>query len=303
MGAMPGRIYVGTSNWADQELVRSGRFYPPELKDTPARLAYYAERFDMAEIDSTYYALPSRKNIERWSSATPEGFRFNVKAFALFSQHPTRMSSVPRSFHEALPEEVRQKARVYYKDIPEEVREELWGIFRGALRPMREAGKLGAVLIDFPPWFVPNDDNKAFIGHAREHLPDDAVVVQFRNRMWVDGDASVKRTFALLRELDCGFVCVDEPAELKSAMPPVVGVTSPVAAVRFRGRNAAAWDDKKASMEEKLSWTYSDAELGEWVPRIEALAAEADEVYVSFSTKSEDQSVTSARRLKELLGV
>ena len=89
---MPARIYVGTSSWAEKSLVDCGRFYPPDLKDTPERLGFYAERFNLAEIDSIYYALPSRKNIERWAGAVPESFRFNVKVFALFSQRdPLRL--------------------------------------------------------------------------------------------------------------------------------------------------------------------------------------------------------------------
>ena len=284
-------------------MVESGRFYPPELKDTEARLAFYAERFNLAEVDSTYYALPSRKNAERWANAVPEGFRFNVKGFALFTQHPTRLSSIPNSFHEALPDEVRKKARVYEKDVPEELVEELWGIFRGALRPMREAGKLGAVLIDFPPWWVPNDENRAYIARAREHLPDDNVIVEFRNALWVADDATAASTFDLLRDLRCGFVCVDEPPGLKSSFPQAVAVTAPAAAVRFRGRNAERWEDKSASTDEKLSWWYTDEELGEWLPRIEQLASEAEEVYLAFNTKAEDQSVVNAAKLQKLLGV
>src|SRR3990172_4576258 len=159
---MPARVYIGASSWVDRSLVESGKFYPPELKDTPARLAYYAERFNVAEIDSTYYALPSRKNIERWAVAVPDGFRFNVKGFALFTQHPTPLSSIPKSFHEGLPPETRKKARVYYKDLPAEVSKELWRIFCRALQPFRDAGKLGAVLIDFPPWYVPKDESRAY---------------------------------------------------------------------------------------------------------------------------------------------
>ena len=283
--------------------MQSGRFYPADLKDTPSRLAYYAGRFNLAEVDSTYYALPSRRNVERWADAVPEGFRFNVKAFALFTQHPTRIASIPKSFHEGLPPEVRKKARVYYKDVPSEVSQELWAIFRGALRPLREAGKLGAILVDFPPWFVPSDANRAYLAHVREYLPDDNVIVEFRNRLWVDDEATAASTFALLRDLHCGFVCVDEPPGLKSSFPPAVAVTASVAAGRFRGRNAERWEDKSASTEERLNWWYSDEELAEWVPRIRQLAAEAEEVYLAFNTKAEDQSVVNASRLQRLLGL
>jgi uncharacterized protein YecE (DUF72 family) len=300
---MGARVYVGTSSWADRALVESGRFYPEELKDTPARLAYYAQRFNLAEVDSTYYALPSRKNIERWAGAVPAGFRFNVKAFSLFTQHPTRLSSIPKSFHDSLPEKSLKKARLYEKDVPPELTDELWRIFRGALRPMREASKLGAVLIDFPPWYVPSKPNRAYLARAREHLPEDEVIVEFRNRLWVEDGASAASTFDLLRELRCGFVCVDEPPGLKSSFPPVVAVTARVAAVRFRGRNAEHWEEKGASTDEKLNWLYTDGELSEWLPRIEELTRNAEELYLGFNTKAEDQSVVNAARLQRLLGI
>ncbi len=296
---MPANMYIGSSSWVEKSLVSSGRFYPPELKDSESRLAFYAQRFNLAEVDSTYYALPSRRNAERWAAAVPDGFRFNVKAFALFTQHPTRLSSIPKSFHEALPPETLKKARLYLKDVPPEVTDELWRIFNGALRPLRDAGKLGAVLIDFPPWYVPSDDNRSYIAEARRRLPDD-VIVEFRNRLWVEG-SEAERTFSLLRELDCGFVCVDEPPGLKSSFPPVAAVTASVAAVRFRGRNAERWEDKSAGTGERLNWLYSDDELREWLPRIQRLAEEAREVYLVFNTKAEDQGVVNAARLKALL--
>ena len=300
---MPAELYIGTSSWAEKALVDSGRFYPEDVKDTPARLEFYSQRFNFAEIDSTYYALPSKKNIQRWSDSVPEGFRFNVKAFALFTQHPTRLSSIPKSFHEDLPEDVRKKTRTYYKDVPENVRNELWGIFRGALKPMREAGTLSAILIDFPPWYGPSTANREYLAHAREYLPDDNVIVEFRNRRWVDNDADAASTFELPRDLNYGFVCVDEPPGLKTSFPPAVTVTAASAAVRFRGRNAKRWEDKTASTLERFDWLYSEQELTEWLPRIEQLRAESDSLYLGFSTKADDQGVVNAAHLQKLLGL
>lgn len=303
VGPGPGQIFIGTSSWADKALIDCGRFYPPGLKDSPSRLTFYAQHFNLAEVDSTYYALPSLRNSERWGDAIPQGFRFNVKVFALFSQHPTNLPSIPESFREGLPPEIRKKPRLYYKDVPPEISQELWRIFRSNLQPLRQAGKLGAILVDFPPWFVPSDDNRRYLAHVRQHLPDDHVIVEFRNRLWVADEAESDRTFSLLRDLGCGFVCVDEPPGLKSSFPPVVAVTAPVAAVRFRGRNAQRWEEKGARTEERLNWWYSDEELSEWLPHIQSLVAQAQEVYLAFNTKAEDQSVVNAGRLKRLLGL
>jgi uncharacterized protein YecE (DUF72 family) len=299
---VPARIYVGSSSWVDKNLIDSGRFYPPEAKDTDARLAFYAKQFDLAEIDSTYYALPSKKNVERWAAAVPSGFRFNVKAFALFTQHPTQTRSIPKSFHDGLPPEVLKKARVYEKDVPPDVTAELWRVFRAALAPMRDEDKLGATLLDFPPWWVPSKANRDYLRRTREHLDGENVLVEFRNPLWA-GDDTADATFGLLRELGYGFCCVDEPPGLSSSFPPVVAVTAPIAAVRFRGRNVERWEDKSAATDEKLNWLYTDKELKEWLPRIRQLAAGADEVYLTFNTKAQDQSVVNGNRLKKLLGM
>ena len=299
---MPARTYIGTSSWADRSFVASGKFYPPQLKDTPARLAYYAQRFNFAEIDSTYYALPSRKNSEAWANAVPSGFRFNVKAFALFTQHPTPLNSIPKSFRDALPPEAAKKSRVYEKDVPAEISAELASIFLRGIGPIRDAGKLGAILIDFPPWFVPSDANRAYLRKARDLFAEDNVVVEFRDRRWAD-DETLASTLDLLRELRCGLCCVDEPPGLKESFPPIAAATASVALVRFRGRNAERFADKQAPMEERLSWWYTDEELSEWLPRIEQLAAAVDELYLAFNTKSDDQSVVNAAKLQQLLGL
>src|SRR3990172_5665717 len=299
---MPARIYVGTSSWADKELVDSGRFYPPELKDSESRLRYYAGRFNLVEVDSTYYALPSTRNTERWAERTPEDFRFDLKAFALFTAHPAPLSSIPKSFHERLPEESRKKARLYYKDVPEDVRTDLWSIFRNALRPLYGGGRLGTILIDLPPWAGPSEANRAQVLEAATHLPDYRVVVEFRSPAWVN-DEPREATFAFLRQHNLGFVCVDEPPGLKSSVPPLAEVTAHAAVVRFRGRKADTWETRGVSTVERLNWLYTDEELTEWLPRIEKLAREAEEVHLIFNTKAADQGVHNAMRLRRLLGI
>ena len=299
---MTARIHIGTSSWTDKELVDSGRFYPPEAKDSESRLRYYAERFDLVEVDSTYYAMPSSRNSDLWAQRTPDGFLFDVKAFALFTAHPTPLSSIPRSFHERLPPESRKKARLYAKDAPEDVRAELWSIFRNALRPLQRAGRLGAILFDLPPWAGPSDANRAQILEAVEHLPEYRTVVEFRSPAWVN-DEHREGTFAFLRDHNLGFVCVDEPPGLRTSFPPLAEVTAPTAVVRFRGRKADTWEVRGVSTVERLNWLYSDEELEEWLPRIEGLARDAEEVHLIFNTKAEDQGVQNAARLQRLLGL
>ena len=83
-----GRILVGISSWADPELVQSD-FYPPEAGTPETRLRYYASRFPVAEIDSSFHYFPTQRNLALWFENTPKGFVFDVKAYSLFTQHPT----------------------------------------------------------------------------------------------------------------------------------------------------------------------------------------------------------------------
>ena len=141
---MTGRILVGTASWTDRSLLGSG-WYPKGTTTAEERLAYYASRFPLVEVDSTYYFLPSRETAHRWVERTPGGFTFDVKAFSLLTQHPTDPKALPEGM---APE---GKARVYLRHLDERAVDEIWERFTGALQPLQAAGKLGAVLFQFPP--------------------------------------------------------------------------------------------------------------------------------------------------------
>src|SRR5437588_5697049 len=104
-----GRILVGTASWADKSLIDSGKFYPPEVKTPEARLQYYAATFPLVEVDSTYYAMPAERTAGLWVQRTPENFTFDVKAFALFTQHPTPPRALPKDVREGLSPELVDK--------------------------------------------------------------------------------------------------------------------------------------------------------------------------------------------------
>ena len=153
-------ILVGTCSWTDRTLIDSGRFYPPTAKSPEERLRFYAENFPIVEVDSTYYGLPSDRNSALWVERTPPDFTFDLKAFALFTQHPAAVRSLPKEVREVLPAAVQEKANVYYRDLPAELRDDMWQRFASALLPLDSAGKLGVVLFQFPPWFLPGAESK-----------------------------------------------------------------------------------------------------------------------------------------------
>ena len=121
-----GEILVGTCSWTDPTLIGSGRFYPNWARSAEARLRYYTSQFELVEVDSSYYSLPGEQTSRLWVERTGEEFTFDVKAFRLFTQHPTPLTALPKDIREALPSDVKEKANIYQRDIPLELVGELW---------------------------------------------------------------------------------------------------------------------------------------------------------------------------------
>ena len=151
------QILVGTASWTDKTLLASG-WYPPEVDTPEKRLEYYASRFPLVEVDSTYYTPPNERNSELWAARTPAGFTFNIKAFSLFTGHPTRVSAL---YKDLRPD--TDKRNVYPKDLDAKVIDGVWERFLTSLQPLHEAAKLGAVLFQFPQWFPIGKRNKHYI--------------------------------------------------------------------------------------------------------------------------------------------
>src|SRR4249920_3145234 len=141
-----GQILLGTSSWTDPTLVKDGNFYPPGVTSAETRLRFYASRFPLVEVDSSYYYPPSEQTSILWLERTPPDFTFNIKAYSLLTNHPTRPESLYKDLQEAVPTEQMEKRRLYRDKLPDEVVEQVWERFRQALMPLHSAGKLGAVL-------------------------------------------------------------------------------------------------------------------------------------------------------------
>ena len=294
------RILVGTCSWTDRSLVESGRFYPVEAKTPEERLRYYAEQFPIVEVDSTYYGLPSERNSALWVERTPEDFVFDIKAYSFFTQHPTQVASLPKDLRQEVAPVIGEKRNLYYRDAPAEVRDELWQRFTSALLPLDSAGKLGIVLFQFPPWFMPGAESKEYIVEAQERLGQYRLAVEFRNNRWLS-DLNRERSLRFLSERRIPFVCVDEPQGLPSSVPPLAEATADVALVRFHGRNREAWAKKGASVAERFDYLYSEDELREWEEPIRTLSRETKEVHVLMNNCVQDKAVRNARQLALML--
>jgi len=296
-----GRTLVGTSSWTDPTLVKKGHFYPPEARSAEARLRYYAEQFPLVEVDSTYYFPPSERNSVLWIERTPKDFTFNIKAYSLLTNHPTRKDSLYKDLAAALPDELESKRNLYREQLPEPIVDEVWQRFHDALMPLHSAGKLGAVLFQFPQWFVIGRKSKQYVLECAERLKDFRIAVEFRHKTWLE-ERNAEETLAFLEEHDLPFVCVDMPQGFDSSLPPVAATTAKdLAMVRFHGRDPEAWSRKDATASERFRYEYSQTELLEWVPKIRDLAAQARETHVLMNNCYRDFAVNNARQLAGLL--
>jgi len=291
-----GDIRVGTAGWTDKTLIDSG-WYPPDAANPEKRLRYYARQFPLVEVDSAYYALPAEQTAAAWAARTPDGFTFNVKAFSLFTQHPTPVRTLPSDLREAAGKS--GKDRVYLKDVDPEVTDQAWERFLAALEPLRQAGKLGAILLQFPPWFPISRSNKEYIVACAERVAPRRVCVEFRNHTWMTSD-NQKETLEFLSAHDLPYVCVDMPQGFSNSIPPVLAATSDLAVIRMHG-HSDKWESK--DIQERFGYQYSEEELSKWAGDVQRLAEDVTETHVVFNNCYRNYAQVNGQRLAEILGL
>ncbi|HEX8631544.1 MAG TPA: DUF72 domain-containing protein [Catenuloplanes sp.] len=286
-----GEIKVGTASWTDRTLLDSG-WYPATADNPEKRLAYYARHFPLVEVDATYYAPPAERTARLWAERTPPGFTFNIKAYSLLTGHPTRVSSL---YKELRPQ--TEKKNVYPADLPAQTYEEVWTRFLAALDPLVDAGKLGSVLFQFPPWFTIKRANKQYLLEVAARCRPLRAVFEFRHASWFDG-ANRDETLDFLRGHRLPFVCVDMPQGHPSSIPPVVTATADLALVRFHG-HSDKWTSK--DIHEKFGYLYSPRELADWAPKLRELADAAQQTHVLMNNCYQDYAQRNATQLIELI--
>jgi uncharacterized protein YecE (DUF72 family) len=261
------------------------------------RLAWYAERFEAVEVNSTFYAVPDAGTVARWGEVTPEQFRFDVKLHRLLSRHSSEPDSLPRELRDDLT--TTPRGRVV---LDERLEARLADATLGALEPLREAGKLGALLLQLSPSFSPRKRALEELAPLLDRLALARVAVELRNRGWAD-EKRAPEVLAFLSEHRAAWVGVDAPrADHFTIMPPLDAVTrDDLAYLRAHGRNAEGYLHGK-SVAERFGWRYSDEELEEIGQRARRLAQDADEVHLMFNNNRGDDAPVAARRMRELLG-
>jgi uncharacterized protein YecE (DUF72 family) len=296
-----GDIVVGTCSWTDKTMAEA--YYPHGVSSAEARLRYYAERFDTVEVDSTFYALPRREYAENWVRRTPPGFVFHIKAYGLMTGHEVD----ERALHPELrdyPYQVTSRGRV--RNAPTDMIERAFEIFAEEIEPLRHAGKLGGVLMQYPP-YVTAVDTRAMHEHlerielAQEMLAGMPMFVEFRHSSWVTG-RNLGQTMKFLGDRGIAYVAVDAPQIAGGAtMPPVTAATARWGYVRMHGRNRATWNARTASAADRFDYLYEHAELLEWVFPIRQIADDTERTWVMFNNCKYDYAPRNARDMAELL--
>jgi uncharacterized protein YecE (DUF72 family) len=288
------KILVGTASWTDPGFVE--RWYP---KGMPAgdRLAWYAEHFEMVEVNSTFYAAPDPRMVERWCHNTPDEFTFNVKLHQLLSRHSTAPKLLPPRLQRQA--EIDGKGKVRLSPALEAAMVEE---FLRSLAIMRASGKLGVLLLQLSPGFSPRKHQLDELRPILELLSDYQVAIELRNRNWAEGE-HLSAMLDFLRSHSAALVSVDTPAKDHFTIMPAEldEITNPqFAYLRLHGRDARAYTTGK-TVAARFNYDYSDKEIAEVAQRSRKLATQAEEVHVVFNNNALDYAPHAALRLRAAL--
>jgi len=290
-----GKILVGTASWSDPGFVR--HWYPKKLR-AYERLGWYAQHFEMVEVNSTFYSVPDSRMVERWCAATPDGFIFDVKLHQLFSFHSTAAKLLPPDLQQRADTDAKGKVKLTLV-----LEEAMIKVFLRSMSILRAAGKLGVFLLQLSPAFSPRRHKLEELELLIDMLRDYRLAIEFRNRNWVIGE-QFRETIEFLERHRTSFVNVDAPAaEHFTIMPSNLDeITNPcLAYLRLHGRNARAYLTGK-TVAARFDYDYSDDEIAEVAERSKALARTTSELHVIFNNNNLDYAPRAAARLRAALG-
>jgi uncharacterized protein YecE (DUF72 family) len=283
------------------------RWYPRGVSSAEARLRYYADRYDTVEVDSTFYGLPQESHARAWAGRTPDHFTFHIKAYGMMTRHDVD----ERALHPDLRDYPYELSRGRVHKPPQEMVEHSFDIFARELQPLVDSGKMGGVLMQFPPYVTAKyaDKTRESLGYIEwaqellaQGLPGVPVLVEFRHPSWVTGE-QLERTMKFLAERDLVYVSVDAPQfPDRSTMPPVTAATAPWAYVRMHGRNTDTYFARVPSAAERFDYLYTPEELAEWDRPIRDLADKVERAWVMFNNCKYDYAPHNARDMAQILG-
>jgi len=275
-------LRIGTSGWnyPSGNGTWNGIFYPAVPKGRRPKaakpkfdeLAYYAEHFDTVEINSTFYGQPRPAIARSWADRTPPGFEFSLKLYRALT-HADK-PGVPALDADGIDE------------------------YRQGIEPLADAGKLGALLAQFPPSFKQTTESQDYLNALLQRLRDYPVAVELRHRSWSD---DFGRTLTLLNAHNAALTQIDEPkfklSIRQNQLPNITGFYY----MRLHGRNAAQWWTHDKS-EDRYNYLYSASELTPFSETASAARQLVKKVYVYFNNHFASKAVANAVMIKKQLG-
>jgi uncharacterized protein YecE (DUF72 family) len=281
-----GDIRVGTSGWSypSGKGTWNGIFYPAQPARRPRgtpkfdELAFYAEHFDTVEVNSSFYRVPSVAAVRGWTERTPPGFEFSLKLYQKFT-HPDMFAKATG----ADPSQLGQQ------DIDE---------FRAAIEPLAAAGKLGALLAQFPASFKDDPESRGYLEWLLKAFREHPVAVELRHRSWSD---QAKETAALLAEFNAALAQIDEPKFKSSIRQTLLPNVRSFYYLRLHGRNAAQWW-KHDTSEDRYNYLYTAEELEPFAEAAKAASREVKKAYLYANNHFSAKSAANAAILKAQLG-
>ncbi|HEX4640129.1 MAG TPA: DUF72 domain-containing protein [Chthoniobacterales bacterium] len=294
-GQSESKILVGTASWSDPGFVE--HWYPKKM---PAgeRLGWYAQHFEMVEVNSSFYSVPDPRLVERWAYTTPSDFVFDVKLHQLLSRHSTNLKLLPPALQKNAETDAKGRVKLTPK-LEAAMVDEL----RRPLEILRGNGKLGALLLQLSPGFSPKKHQLSELDDLLGALADYRIAIELRNRNWVEGE-NLEPALEFFRGHSATLVSVDAPKEKHfMIMPPDLdAITNPkLAYLRLHGRDVHAYTTGK-TVAARFNYDYSDDEIDEVANRARDLATEAKEVHVVFNNNALDYAPHAAARMRKALG-
>ena len=296
-----GEIRIGTSGWnyPTGRGTWNGVFYPARRPRGFDELGYYAERFDTVEVNSTFYRMPEAATSEAWAARTPPGFLFSVKLYQKFT-HPDMYLASSRAADWDLSR----------SDVE---------LFRIGVAPIAGAGKLAAILMQFPPSFHAEPDTREYLDWLLDGLAPFPLAVELRHRTWSDDAASTQSvldahgaSWVLIDEpkfhdsikqelaLGSGLLALDKSQDPSALREPSAESRGPFY-VRLHGRNAATWWQQE-SAEDRYDYLYSAAELSPFANVARVASRTGRRVLMYLNNHFSAKSVANAALLKHELG-
>jgi uncharacterized protein YecE (DUF72 family) len=255
---------IGPAGWSYKDWW--GIVYPPQKPRGFHEASYLAKYFDTIEINVSFYRPIPAKTADAWLEQVQqnENFRFTAKLWRGFTHDRNATAADEKEFKEGV-------------------------------RRLLEAGRLGALLLQFPWSFRNTQENREYIARLRGQFSEYPLVLEVRHASW-----SEPGTLDMLEQLDLGLCNIDQPL-FKTSIKPSAVATSSIGYVRLHGRNYQSWFTENRHVGERYDYLYSIAELDPWLDRVKAVEHAAKDTYVVTNNHFLGKAVVNALEISSIL--